>query len=193
MFPLWDVRTILGIACLVLLPSVTAASADSASIESAITGWVLPAVLAFIMFTIGVDLEFADFVRVARHPTALAVGLLNQIILLPVTAYVIAIALALPPSLAVGIMILAACPGGPTSNLWTKIAGRRSALRQFHCGQQHSQHGHGPHHRQHRLPSIHGAGGRILGIWEVVVDDVADGHITCVGWHVDSVEGSSPG
>ena len=122
MFPLSDVRTILGIAYLVLLPSVTAASADSAFIESAITGWVLPAVLAFIMFTIGVDLEFADFVRVARHPTALAVGLLNQIILLPVTAYVIAIALALPPSLAVGIMILAACPGGPTSNLWTKIA-----------------------------------------------------------------------
>ena len=89
---------------------------------------LLPLVIAFIMFSLGLGMGFADFGRVMRFPRAFAVGLLNQLILLPLVAFGLAHAFGLSPVFAVGLMILALCPGGVTSNLLTKLAGGNAAL-----------------------------------------------------------------
>lgn len=83
---------------------------------------VLPLVLAFIMFSLGLGLRGADFARVFRQPKVFAVGLGNQLVLLPLVAFGLITAFDLPPMLAVGTMILALCPGGVTSNMLTRIA-----------------------------------------------------------------------
>ena len=85
-------------------------------------GVVLPLGLAFIMFSLGVGLTIADFLRVGQRPLAFAVGALNQVILLPLVVYFIVIAFGLSGEIAVGFMILAACPGGVTSNIITRLA-----------------------------------------------------------------------
>jgi bile acid:Na+ symporter, BASS family len=82
----------------------------------------LPLILAFIMFSLGLGLKPADFARVLKFPKAFAVGMLNQVVLLPLVAFGLAIAFKLPPELAVGLMILAFCPGGVTTNVLTRIA-----------------------------------------------------------------------
>lgn len=83
----------------------------------------LPLTLAFIMFTLGLGLRVADFTRVFSIPKAFAVGIINQMILLPLVGLLIVLALGLPGELAVGMMILALSPGGVTTNVLTKIAG----------------------------------------------------------------------
>ena len=83
---------------------------------------VLPLALAFIMFSLGLGLTGADFTRVLKRPFAFLIGAGNQIILVPLVAYVLAIALGLSAELAVGLMILSFCPGGVTSNIMTKLA-----------------------------------------------------------------------
>ncbi|MEM7602436.1 MAG: bile acid:sodium symporter family protein [Verrucomicrobiota bacterium] len=83
---------------------------------------VLPLVLAFIMFSLGLGLRGQDFARVFQQPKVFAVGLGNQLILLPLVAFGIASIFQLPPLLAVGTMIIALCPGGVTSNMLTRIA-----------------------------------------------------------------------
>lgn len=93
-----------------------------------LTELFLPLALAVIMFGMGLSLTFADFKRILIYPKAVSLGLFNQIILLPVVAFFIAKAIQLPPELAVGLMILAACPGGATSNLITHLAKGDSAL-----------------------------------------------------------------
>lgn len=82
----------------------------------------LPLALAIIMFSLGLGLTAADFVRVVREPTAFGVGAASQLVLIPIVAYAMAILFALPPELAVGMMILGFCPGGVTSNVLTKYA-----------------------------------------------------------------------
>lgn len=82
----------------------------------------LPLVLAFIMFSLGLGLRRADFARVLRVPKAFAAGLCNQLILLPLLGFAVAIGFALPPELAFGTMILAFSPGGVTTNVLTRIA-----------------------------------------------------------------------
>ncbi len=89
---------------------------------------VLPLALAFIMFTLGLGLRIADFTRVFTMPKAFAVGFVNQMILLPLVGFGMAIALGLPPELAVGFMILALSPGGVTSNVLTKIGDGNTPL-----------------------------------------------------------------
>jgi bile acid:Na+ symporter, BASS family len=81
-----------------------------------------PLALVTIMFSLGLSLQVADFVRVVKFPKAFAIGALCQLIMLPTTAYLVAIAFGLPPQLALGLMILSFCPGGPTSNMMTKLA-----------------------------------------------------------------------
>jgi len=88
----------------------------------------LPLALAVIMFSLGLGLTFDDFRRVVLKPKAFAIGAVAQIVLIPVTAYILAVLFRLPPELAVGMMILAFCPGGVTANLLTKIAGGEVAL-----------------------------------------------------------------
>lgn len=96
--------------------------------SSVLTELFLPLALAVIMFGMGLSLTLTDFKRILIYPKAVTIGLLNQIVLLPVIAFLIAKGLGLTPELAVGLMILAACPGGATSNLITHLAKGDSAL-----------------------------------------------------------------
>ena len=82
----------------------------------------LPLSLVFIMFTLGLGLTVDDFKNIYRYPKAFAVGIVNQMILLPIVAFIILSFIKLPGQLAVGMMILACCPGGVTSNMITKLA-----------------------------------------------------------------------
>ncbi len=89
---------------------------------------LLPAGLSFIMFAVGLALTGADFRLVLERPRAVAIGLIGQMVLLPALAWMLVIVFAPPPAFAVGIVILAACPGGITSNLLTHLAGGSAAL-----------------------------------------------------------------
>ncbi len=86
------------------------------------SGIILAASLIIIMFGMGLSLTLADFKRVFSFPKAICIGLLCQIILLPAIGYALAISLELSPTTAIGVMLLAACPGGPTSNMLTYLA-----------------------------------------------------------------------
>ena len=87
------------------------------------TGTIILAIsLIIIMFGMGLSLVKDDFIRLLQHPKAIIVGLTNQIILLPIIAYVLISLLNVETDIAIGVMILAACPGGPTSNLITYLA-----------------------------------------------------------------------
>ncbi len=88
----------------------------------------LPLVLAFIMFSLGLGLRKADFGRVLKFPVAFGAGLFNQVLLLPLVALGLAHAFGLSPEFAVGLMILALCPGGVTSNVLAKLAGGNPPL-----------------------------------------------------------------
>ena len=96
--------------------------------SSILTELFLPLALAVIMFGMGLSLTLSDFKRILIYPKAVLLGLINQIVLLPVVAFFIANGLGLSPELAVGLMILAACPGGATSNLITHLAKGDTAL-----------------------------------------------------------------
>ena len=87
-----------------------------------VTDVVLPLALAFIMLALGLGLTFDDFVRVARRPRDFAVGAMSQIIVLPAVAFILASVWPMAPELALGMMIIAAAPGGVTSNLLTSFA-----------------------------------------------------------------------
>ena len=87
-----------------------------------VTDIVLPLALAFIMFVLGLGLTFDDFARVARKPRDFFIGALAQIVLLPVVAFLLISVWSLPPELALGVMIIAAAPGGVTSNILTAFA-----------------------------------------------------------------------
>ena len=84
---------------------------------------VLPLGLAFIMFTLGVGLTPADFARVGQRPLAFFIGALNQSILLPLVTFICVLAFGIRAEMAVGFMILAACPGGVTSAAEVSVDG----------------------------------------------------------------------
>jgi len=88
----------------------------------------LPLSLVFIMFTLGLGLTINDFKNVIKEPRAFGIGLINQMVLLPLFAFIIIILFGLTNELAVGMMILACCPGGVTSNVITKLAKGDTAL-----------------------------------------------------------------
>ncbi len=88
----------------------------------------LPLSLVFIMFTLGLGLTPNDFVNLLRKPKAFFVGIINQMILLPITAFIIVSLMGITKEIAVGMMILASCPGGVTSNMITKFAKGDTAL-----------------------------------------------------------------
>lgn len=89
--------------------------------DSALTSVALPAALAIIMFGLGLSLTVDDFARVARHPKAVAIALVCQLVLLPAIAFGLVTAFDLDPLLAVGMMLLAASPGGTTANLFSHL------------------------------------------------------------------------
>jgi bile acid:Na+ symporter, BASS family len=87
-----------------------------------ITAVFLPIALAVIMLGLGLSLTLADFRRVVVYPRAVIIGLVCQTLILPVVCYFIAKGFGLPPALAVGLMLLAASPGGATANLFSHLA-----------------------------------------------------------------------
>lgn len=90
---------------------------------------LLPLALAIIMFGLGLSLKVADFKRIFLYPKAMIIGSFTQLVLLPVLGFIIAaLILKRSPELAIGLIILAMCPGGPTSNLLTHLANGDTAL-----------------------------------------------------------------
>ncbi len=89
---------------------------------------VLPAALFIIMLGMGLSLKPVDFKLVASKPKAVLLGTLAQMLMLPLLAYIIVLALDLHGALAMGVLILALCPGGTTSNLFTYLAKGDTAL-----------------------------------------------------------------
>ena len=88
----------------------------------------LPLSLAIIMLGMGMTLIISDFTRILKKPKDILIGLTNQLIFLPIIGFSLAIAFNLSPVMAVGLMILATCPGGPTSNLITQVCRGNIAL-----------------------------------------------------------------
>ena len=87
-----------------------------------VTDVILPLALAFIMFVLGLGLTGSDFSRVIKQPRDFFVGAISQIILLPIIAFILVKIWPIAPELAIGVMIIAAAPGGVTSNLLTSFA-----------------------------------------------------------------------
>ena len=96
--------------------------------DTILTTTILPLSLFLIMLGMGLSLVIADFKRIALYPKATIIGLSNQLILLPLIAFAIVSVLNLSPLVAVGFMLLAACPGGVTSNLITHVSRGDTAL-----------------------------------------------------------------
>jgi bile acid:Na+ symporter, BASS family len=89
---------------------------------SILTDLLLPLSIGIIMFGLGLSLTMEDFRRVARYPLAVGFGLFLQVILLPFAALLIAVFLKLSPDLALGLMLVAAAPGGATANIYSHLA-----------------------------------------------------------------------
>ena len=89
---------------------------------------IAPIALALIMLTLGLGLTTSDFTRVIKRPKDFLIGLICQVILLPIIAFVLIKILNVQPALALGVMIIAAAPGGVTSNILTKFANGDVAL-----------------------------------------------------------------
>ena len=87
-----------------------------------ITDVILPLALAFIMFTLGLGLTFSDFARVAKMPKNFLIGLVSQLVFLPLVALIIVFVWPLQPELAIGLILIAAAPGGVTSNILTSFS-----------------------------------------------------------------------
>mgnify|MGYP001212560129 FL=1 len=88
----------------------------------------LPLSLVFIMFTLGLGLTSSDFINLIKKPKSFFVGITNQMVMLPLVAFIIISLAGITKEIAVGMMILASCPGGVTSNIITKLAKGDTAL-----------------------------------------------------------------
>ena len=93
-----------------------------------IFSFFLPLCLVVIMFSLGLGLEAADFRRVVERPKAFAIGAMSQLVMIPLIAFALTFVFRLPPELALGLMILAFCPGGMTSNMLTRLSNGDVAL-----------------------------------------------------------------
>ena len=89
---------------------------------------IAPVCLAIIMFGLGLGLTVADFKRVITIPRDFIVGFLGQVIILPIIAFILIHIISMPPEIALGVMVIAAAPGGVTSNILTKFANGDVAL-----------------------------------------------------------------
>ncbi len=101
---------------------------ESSAMGSPLTDVFLPIALGIVMLGLGLGLTLADFKRVVVFPKAVLIALVCQVILLPLACYGLVLAFDLPPLLAVGMMLLAASPGGTTANLYSHLFGGNVAL-----------------------------------------------------------------
>ena len=92
------------------------------------TIWIVLPILTLLMFDLGLTLRFEDFSKVFRHPWPIAIALFGQLILLPLIALGLAWAFRLPPVFFIGLILIACCPGGSSSNVFSKLANGDVAL-----------------------------------------------------------------
>jgi BASS family bile acid:Na+ symporter len=90
--------------------------------ENSLLTTIMPVALGIIMLGLGLTLSLSDFKRVLQYPKAILIGLFCQMIILPLVCFGIAKVFQLSPELAVGLMLLAASPGGPTANLYSHLS-----------------------------------------------------------------------
>jgi bile acid:Na+ symporter, BASS family len=90
--------------------------------SSILTNVLLPVALGVIMLGLGLSLTIADFTRIVKYPKAVVVGLVIQMVVLTTICFGICVLFKLPPELAVGMMLLAASPGGATANIYSHLA-----------------------------------------------------------------------
>ncbi|MGO3860234.1 MAG: bile acid:sodium symporter family protein [Neisseriaceae bacterium] len=93
--------------------------------------WVgpyIPWFLGLIMFGMGATLSLGDFKHIVRHPKSVVVGVFAQFLIMPSLAYGLAVAFQLPPEIAIGVILVGACPGGTASNVITYLARGNTAL-----------------------------------------------------------------
>ncbi len=92
------------------------------------TIWIVLPILTLLMFDLGLALRFKDFGKVFRHPWPIAVALVGQLVFLPAIALGLAYLLKLPPVFFIGLVLIACCPGGSSSNVFSKLANGDVAL-----------------------------------------------------------------
>lgn len=92
------------------------------------TIWIVLPILTLLMFDLGLSLRLEDFSKVIRHPAPIVVALVGQLILLPAIALGLAYLFHLPPVFFIGLVLIACCPGGSSSNVFSKLAGGDVAL-----------------------------------------------------------------
>ena len=92
------------------------------------TIWIVMPILIVLMFLLGTELNKEAFINVARHPKAVVLGMVGQIILLPLIAFTLAWTLNLPPVYFMGLVLIACCPGGSSSNIFSMLAKGDTAL-----------------------------------------------------------------
>jgi len=90
--------------------------------------WVVNLTLSLVMFGVALDIKVSDFTNLLSSPKAVIVGVLSQFVLIPLFTYLLIIATQPFPSIALGMIMVAACPGGNISNFMTKLAGGNAAL-----------------------------------------------------------------
>ncbi|MDO6813485.1 bile acid:sodium symporter family protein [Tenacibaculum soleae] len=90
--------------------------------------WLLNIAIAIIMFGVALGIKIDDFKRLLKKPKIVFVGVLSQFILLPAVTFIAIILIQPHPSFALGMMMIAACPGGNVSNFFSKMAGGNAAL-----------------------------------------------------------------
>ena len=88
----------------------------------------IPWLLGIIMFGMGLTLAPSDFKILGQHPKAVLIGVVAQFVIMPTTAYLLSLALNLPPEVAIGVVLVGACPGGTASNVMTFLARGNVAL-----------------------------------------------------------------
>lgn len=101
---------------------------DNMQLITLVNTQIIPVCIFLIMMGMGLSLVVNDFKRVFKYPKAAAIGLTNQLILLPIIGFALANIMPLEPEYAVGVMLLALCPGGTTSNMFSHLAKADVAL-----------------------------------------------------------------
>ena len=92
------------------------------------TIWIVLPILTLLMFDLGLTLRLGDFVKVFKNPRPIAVALFGQLVLLPLLALALALLFQLPPVFFIGLVLIACCPGGSSSNVFSRLAGGDVAL-----------------------------------------------------------------
>jgi len=90
--------------------------------------WVVNLTLSLVMFGVALDISMSDFRNLLKSPKPVIVGIISQFLLIPLVTFIIILILKPYPSVALGMFLVAACPGGNISNFFTKLAGGNAAL-----------------------------------------------------------------